>query len=456
MTILVAHTGEGGAAAGASDRGTPARSGRMPVLADEAEQVDLSHDIARLVERTSSPDWHVRARAARELGWRREQALPAVPVLIRLLGDKTLGDSNEISPHIRAMEALGLIGKPAVPALVDALKDGDSDLRDCAASLLGEIGDARAVEPLVAVLDDPDKGVLAAAIMSLADLADRRAVAPLAKFILDKTKDDFCRDLAVQSLGALPSPEAIELLTGILKDDGEEISLRNTAAIALGTTRDRGAAETLLQMTGVPNRSLRCGVFWGLGRTGDARAISVLIRCLKNRDEDKNVRQAAAIGLGRSRAPNAVRYLLGAVEDKSENRRVRESLMAALAFTGDPVAMRRLFKELKGGDLQNAAALALPCISDREAVGPLVDALKNDSPMVRRFAAKALGKLGDRRAAQPLKALLKDGDLSVTANARGALKRIEGPPWSGLDTGGSRGIAYEDEEARAKLLGPLP
>jgi hypothetical protein len=183
----------------------------------------------------------------------------------------------------------------------------------------------------------------------------------------------------------------------------------------------------------------------------------VLLEVLKNRNEDSRSRQSAAIGLGRSRSPDAVRYLLNAIEDKLDVRSVRESMMAALAFTGDPVAMRRLFKELNGGDLQSAAAYALPYISDHATVAPLVAALKNPDPKVRRFAATALRNLGDRRAVEPLKALAKDADPSVAASARGALERIEGPPWSALDGGGGPGgTTYEDSEASFKILGPFP
>ena len=77
------------------------------------------------------------------------------------------------------MEALGKIGKPAVTALIEALKDEDSGRRRHAAGLLGEIGDSRAVAPLISALNDTDKWVQAAAIESLASLADPLAAAPL-------------------------------------------------------------------------------------------------------------------------------------------------------------------------------------------------------------------------------------------------------------------------------------
>jgi len=427
------------------------------VVSGQPEKADLSRDTARLIVDTKSPDWRVRAEAARKLGWKRAQASSAVPALIRLLGDKTLTESDEVPPASRASEALALIGNPAVAALIDTLADEDSDRRERAAQLLGDVRDNRAVAPLIAALSDANKDVQYSVVDSLGRLGDPRAVTALAKFVLDKTKDNFCRGMALRSLGAIPTPEAVGFLTAILKDEGQVSSLRWYAAIALGTTRARGAAEALLRASGVSDKDLRYGILFGLGRTGDVRAVPVLMAVLKNRDEDALVRRAAAIGLGRSRSPDAVRYLLNAIEDKSEIRSVRQSMMAALAFTGDPVATRRLFKELNGGDLKSAAVYALPYISDRAAIAPLVDALKKQDPKVRRFAAKALRNLGDRRAVEPLKALVNDVDPSVAANARGALERIEGPPWSALDGGGGPGgTRYEDSEATLKILGPFP
>jgi HEAT repeat protein len=62
-----------------------------------------------------------------------------------------------VEPLIRALkgplgggaaEPLKEIGEPAVEALIQALKDEDSNVRRSSAWALREIGDARAIEPL--------------------------------------------------------------------------------------------------------------------------------------------------------------------------------------------------------------------------------------------------------------------------------------------------------------------
>ena len=64
----------------------------------------------------------------------------------------------------KAAEALGEIGDArAVEPLILALKDEYWEVRRRAAEALGEIGDARAVEPLKKALNDESRGVREAA-----------------------------------------------------------------------------------------------------------------------------------------------------------------------------------------------------------------------------------------------------------------------------------------------------
>ena len=64
-------------------------------------------------------------------------------------------------------------------------------------------------------------------------------------------------------------------------------------------------------------------------------------------------------------------------------------------------------------------------IGDKEAVGPLIAALKDWDSHVREQAAVVLGKIGDKKAVEPLIAALKDRDSDV----RGAGSRGLGEDW---------------------------
>lgn len=86
----------------------------------------------------------------------------------------------------RAGEALEKIGAPAIEPLISALKDSKWMVRVYAAGALGGIGDARAVEPLIAALKDSKSSVRIFAAVALGNIGDARAVEPLIAALKDR------------------------------------------------------------------------------------------------------------------------------------------------------------------------------------------------------------------------------------------------------------------------------
>lgn len=96
---------------------------------------------------------------------------------------------------------LGKMGKraaPAVPFLIDALKDEDKDVRKNAACALGEIKDPRAIEPLIAALKDKDDNLRRRVPIALGKIKDSRAIEPL--IVALKDKDNGVREIAAEAL----------------------------------------------------------------------------------------------------------------------------------------------------------------------------------------------------------------------------------------------------------------
>jgi HEAT repeat protein len=105
--------------------------------------------------------------AARELGRLRDPR--AIPPLAALLTNAQSAQS--------AAEALLQTGAAAVPALIEALRVPSAAARRLAAGALGELRDARAVEPLITMLQtDDDYAARIAAATALGQLKDSRAV----------------------------------------------------------------------------------------------------------------------------------------------------------------------------------------------------------------------------------------------------------------------------------------
>ncbi len=147
-------------------------------------------------------DWQVREAAVEALAM---IGSPAVDLLLRYIRDydarksviKTLGKINDervLDPLIALMKndefkddatwALAELGKPAIGRLLDLLKDPDETTRKQAILALGEIKDISCVDSLIESLKDPDwftRLSAASALEKIKDPRGREAVKPLMK-----------------------------------------------------------------------------------------------------------------------------------------------------------------------------------------------------------------------------------------------------------------------------------
>ncbi|NLB01004.1 MAG: HEAT repeat domain-containing protein [Methanomicrobiales archaeon] len=126
-----------------------------------------------------------------------------------------------------AMCGLVAIGKPAVPACIALLRNGDWKVRYRAAEALGLLGDGEAYAPLIAALDDEKDHVRYMAAKGLGQLGDPRAVEHLGRMRSDE--NEFARRSAARSLGAIGGEDAIVALREALADeavDGVRVAIR--------------------------------------------------------------------------------------------------------------------------------------------------------------------------------------------------------------------------------------
>ena len=139
-------------------------------------------------------------------------------------------------------EQLAKLGAPAVPALIEALKDRRYLVRCAAARGLAKTGDKQAFEPIAALLGDEFDAVRAATAEILGELGDRRAVEPLLKALEDPLEP--VRAAAVGSLGKLGDRRAHGPVIAALKD--EDAYVRAAAAEALIALGDASAIAPLV------------------------------------------------------------------------------------------------------------------------------------------------------------------------------------------------------------------
>lgn len=177
-----------------------------------------------------------------------------------------------------------------LPTLVAMLRMQDASIREHAATALGQLGDARGVEPLVdVVLGDAVAAVREHAASALGVLGDARALDPLLQ-VSRRDRNARVREHAVTAVGRLGDRRAYEFLLETMRGhDVEEVRVH--AAYALGLLGDRRALEPLLEALRDGDPRMRANAAQGLGELGDARALDALRGAWS--DPDENVRASA-------------------------------------------------------------------------------------------------------------------------------------------------------------------
>ncbi|NQE06259.1 HEAT repeat-containing taxis proteinF [ANME-1 cluster archaeon GoMg1] len=171
--------------------------------------------------------------------------------------------------------------------IASKLKDTSAVIRMNAAKALGDIGDAKTVEPLIEALKDENINVRANAAGALGSTEDTKAIEPLKEALKDEDED--VRRNAAWSLGSIGDIKAVEPLIETLMDEAKFV--RANAAGALGSIGDAKAIEPLIERLKDEIPAVRGAAASALGEIGDAKAVESLKNVLN--DESKFVRSIA-------------------------------------------------------------------------------------------------------------------------------------------------------------------
>ena len=168
---------------------------------------------------------------------------------------KLLKDVESESPSTRVAAVVGIgrsSNREGVKPLITALRDSDADVAREAATSLGLLGQASAVEPLIDVLTNVDgyfhSVVRAAAAFSLAQLGDVRAVDALLNGVHDSIGEASAE--SVRALATLRDPRAVAPLIQVVRNhNGYFLSaVRQAAVLALAHL---GGTEAIAELRSV-------------------------------------------------------------------------------------------------------------------------------------------------------------------------------------------------------------
>jgi hypothetical protein len=179
---------------------------------------------------------------------------------------------------------------------------------------------------------------------------------------------------------------------------------------------DASVLSTLADWLNHEDRHIRGNVAFIFGRLGDARGLQVITDILNDRSD-----RPEAEGLGTGLRDRKYHVELQIRED-------RYYAAHLLGELDDPEAVPVLISFLKDLDTNFAVSWALGQIGDRRAVGPLLDALDDESPTIRVMAIHGLEALHAREALPRLTLLLNDNrkaEASTTSVADAAKAAIE-------------------------------
>lgn len=335
-------------------------------------------------------------------------------------------DARAIDPLITAFreykiynselkQALVMIGTPAVSRLVSALNDEDAEIQMLAVEALGEIKDPQAVEPLIAYLKVADDLI---PVKNALVMIGEPSVEPLIANL--ENEDIEIAGFSAQALGEIRDIRAVEPLIKVLLD--EDFYYRHWVAIALGEINDPRAIEPLIMSMKGYERAIQGEAKNALVKIGTP-SVDPLIIALNN--EDPGIRRWAVVALGEIKDFRAVEPLITLLQD--EDFYVRLQVPQALAEIGDDRAVNPLITSLKDkwSAVRMAAADALAIIKDIPSVDPLISALQDEDPYVRKQVALALGEIQDNKAIVPLIATMKDEEIEVRFAAAKALGEFQ-------------------------------
>jgi HEAT repeat protein len=348
--------------------------------------------------------------------------------------------------------ALGLSGHPlVVPEVILAAREGTFARRG-----LVDLNRAHAVQALAFVEAPHRVGLLTTVLRSRrARLQTKRSAAMVLARLLREAdpppgereaarrallrtlrdgQDITLRGFAALAMGGARPPCGIANLKATAQSD-PEVRLRPYALLALGlAARDEDDASIRkflvkkLRDAGESEQVASTAIALGLARAHEATGL--LLKRL-GRNSAVPVRGAAAQGLGlmESRSAHVMQTLLTLAGEKSAPARLLEDVALALGFSGRrDVALKLvdLLRQSSSSLVQARIILALGHLDHGGTIEPLHEILKDERErtIVREFASVALAFMGDRRDEDVLFDLDAYFNLYATTSATHELMRL--------------------------------
>jgi HEAT repeat protein len=332
----------------------------------------------------------------------------AVVAALDKLGGQSENDEASAQYWImkREWERCIAIGTPALKPLIACLRDKDTKVRRSAVDALGQIGDPRAVDPLIDCLKSRDMEIRRSAVTALGRIGDARAVDPL--IALFENSERTMRKLIDIALGKIDWPS-----------DTEESRARYCIMKqAWHTCVEIGTPAVAYLIAALNNKEtyMRQPAAEALEKIGNAQVVEALIAVLEGGNVE--ARKAAIEVLGRIGGAEAVNPLVATFEHSdNETRRLIDTALVNIDWPTGTEESRARYCVMKKA-WHTCVEIGTP------AVEPLIAALNSKKTRVRQPAAEALEKIGNTQVVEGLIAVLEGENAEARKAAIEVLGRM--------------------------------
>jgi HEAT repeat protein len=209
------------------------------------------------------------------------------------------------------------------------------------------------------------------------------------------------RAAAVFWIGYIGGEQAF--LADIIRNEQENVEVRESAASALGRSRDRAIFSTLRGLyDAVNNRQVKETLLYSIAKNDDQKgALDFLSRILKS-EPDRQLKEAAVHQLGRM--PGTQAMLVELARNEQESRDVREAAVHAIGRSDTASTLstlESLYRSVSDPQVRESVIHAVGRRQDQKAaISFLVQVAKSDAD--RNLRENAIHRLGKMEGTAPL------------------------------------------------------
>jgi HEAT repeat protein len=312
----------------------------------------------------------------------------------------------------------------ALPILLEYLQEPDS--AEVAAQGLVDFGPTGTSAILEALRTAEEDEIVALLLRVTSVLGTREAIPNIIPFI--DHDNPMIRRLAIETLGQIPDPAAIDYLLAKLDDAdvaSQQAAMNSISALvtALPAMKDDVLAKIrkLLQSPSVPMKLNSLSIYVNI--QGEGYHDELL---LASKDSDPAIRQKAVSLMGRFSEERFADQIVLSLADESTG--VRLAAINAVVHLRPETGIEPLISSLEDHDIwiRTAAAQALGAYRQSAALQPLMKHLQSDQAPVRIAVIEALGKSESAEVKDVLFDSFHEEDMEIRRAAMLALARVPG------------------------------